>query len=152
MTPTHRLNLADVERVPVDAAMCRSLVAQARRHRELAVAARAIPDLVGGFQVAYDGCRKVALSVVLASGLRPKSAAHHKVTFDAAAALVARHRNGAEASAIKKSLDDATDLRQIRAGSEYRAEEVTAANLEDAVAILDELLDALPALLDQLLA
>jgi hypothetical protein len=151
MTPTHRLDVTQVEAVPRDPAVCRELVRQAHAHRSSAAAIGEM-DGEGAFQLAYDGCRKIALAVVLAGGARPRSAAHHEVTFDAAAALVAAHRSGADRTALRRSLDDATDLRRVRGGAEYRGETVHASTLAEAMEILDELLAGLPALAEDLLA
>jgi len=62
-------------------------------------------DLEGAFQIAYDGCRKVALALVLAYGVRAKGeGGHHGATFNAAAAALASN-NGARflRSAAKNS-------------------------------------------------
>jgi hypothetical protein len=150
MTPTHRLDVTQVEAIPRDPVVCRELVRQAQAHRSSAAAIAPV-DGEGAFQLAYDGCRKLALAVVLASGARPRSAAHHEVTFDAAAALVTAHRGGADRTALRRSLDDATDLRRVRGGTEYRGETVHAATLTEAVEILDELIAGLPTLVEDLL-
>jgi hypothetical protein len=151
MTPTHRLDVRDVERVPRDPEVCRELVRQAHAHRASAGAITPV-DAEGAFQLAYDGCRKIALALVLASGVRPRGTAHHEITFDAAAALVDRHRTGPRARDLRRSLDDATDLRRVRGGAEYRGEQVDGATVDEAVVILDELLAHLPDLVETLLA
>lgn len=89
MGPTHRLDVKDLDIVPVDAQTCRTLVQQSGAHLRSALMLREV-DAEGAFQLAYDGCRKVALAVVSAVGTRPRGAAHHAVTFDAAAAVVVR--------------------------------------------------------------
>ncbi len=150
MTPTHHLDAKDLERVPRDPDVCQELVRQSRAHRASAAAIAEV-DPEGAFQLAYDGCRKIALGVVLAGGTRPRSAAQHEVTFDAAAALVAVHRSGATLHALRPALDDATDLRRVRGGSEHRGERVPPATVDEAVAILDELLSGLPDMVDDLL-
>ena len=47
-------------------------------------------------------------------------------------------------NATARDLDDATDLRVIRAGSQNRAEKITLAAVNDAIDILNALLIALP--------
>src|SRR5680860_831987 len=79
-------------------------------------------DLEGAFQIAYDGCRKVCLALALAYGVRAKGdTGHHAAMFNAAAAALASNLTA------RNLVDDATDLRFIRAGSEYRAEKITPA-------------------------
>jgi hypothetical protein len=150
MTPTHRLDVSQVEAVPRDPAVCRELVRQALAHRSSAAVIAQV-DGEGAFQLTYDGCRKLALALVLASGARPRSAAHHEVTFDAAAALVSTHRSGSARADLRRSLDDATDLRRVRGGTEYRGEAVHTATLAEAMEILDELIAGLPDLVEDLL-
>lgn len=147
-TPLSKLVLdGHLELVPVDAATCRELVHQARNHALTAVAGRGIGDLEGAFQIAYDGCRKVCLALALAYGVRAKGdTGHHAATFNAAAAALASN------VAARDLVDDATDLRFIRAGSEYRAEKITAAAVNDAIDILNGLLAALPPVMDARLA
>ncbi len=150
MSPTHRVRPSDLDAIPRDAAVCRELVEQARAHgRSATVIATVDPE--GAFQLAHDGCRKVALAVVHAAGRRPKGAAHHAVTFDAAASLVIEHRQDEERQCLTSALDDATDLRHVRGGSEYRGEKVPSITVDEAIAVLAELLDGLPALVDELL-
>lgn len=146
MGPTHRLDVKDLDIVPVDAQTCRALVQQSGAHLRSAQMLREV-DAEGAFQLAYDGCRKVALAVVSAVGTRPRGPAHHAVTFDAAAAVVVRD-GGARAAALKRALDDATDLRRVRGAAEYRGESVAAADVTDAIDVLTELLDGLPGLVE----
>lgn len=63
MSPTRRLNLAEVEPVPVDAAACCDLLRQSANHLASARAVAAI-DPEGAFALGYDGCRKVALATI----------------------------------------------------------------------------------------
>jgi hypothetical protein len=136
-----------LEQVPVDSATCRELVHQARNHALTAVAAREIGDFEGAFQIAYDGCRKVCLALALAYGVRAKGdTGHHATTFNAAAATLSGN------VAARDLVDDATDLRFVRAGSEYRAEKITLAAVNDAIDILGGLLAALPPVMDARLA
>lgn len=147
-TPLSRLVMeGHLEQVPVDATICRELVHQARNHALTAAAGRGIGDLEGAFQIAYDGCRKVCLSLALAHGVRAKGdTGHHAATFNAAAAALADNVSA------RDLVDDATDLRFIRAGSEYRAEKITAAAVHDAIDILHGLLAALPPVMEARLA
>jgi len=153
MTPARHSPLSKLvtgghfEQVPVDSATCRELVHQARNHALTAVAAREIGDLEGAFQIAYDGCRKVALALGLAYGVRAKGdTGHHAATFNAAAAALSSN------IVARDLVDEATDLRFVRAGSEYRAEKITVAVVGDAIDILGGLLAALPPVMDARLA
>lgn len=147
-TPLSKLVTAGhLEQVPVDSATCRELVHQARNHALTAVAARDLGDLEGAFQIAYDGCRKVCLGLALAYGVRAKGeGGHHAATFNAAAATLSSN------IAARDLVDDATDLRFVRAGSEYRAEKITEAAVGDAIDILGGLLAAVPPVMDARLA
>lgn len=147
-TPLSKLVIdGHLEQVPVDAAICRELVHQARNHALTAGAGRQIGDFEGAFQIAYDGCRKVCLALALAYGVRAKGdTGHHAATFNAAAAALASNL------VARNLVDDATDLRFIRAGSEYRAEKITAAAVNDAIDILNGLLAALPPVMEARLA
>lgn len=156
MTPARRTELSrmvmagELEQVPVDATVCRTMVEQARRHARTAAAGRDLGDHEGAFQLAYDGCRKVALALVLAYGVRPSGAqGHHADTFAAAAAVV---RNHGARSDVRQSVDDAADLRFARSGAEYRAEVVTRDAVDDALAILDELLAGLTPVMERRLS
>jgi len=153
MTPARHSPLSKLaasghlEQVPVDGATCRELVHQARNHALTAVAAREIGDFEGAFQIAYDGCRKVCLALALAYGVRAKGdTGHHATTFNAAAATLSGNVRA------RDLVDDATDLRFVRAGSEYRAEKITLAAVNDAIDILGGLLAALPPVMDARLA
>ena len=153
MTPARHTPLSKLaagghlEQVPVDSATCRELVHQARNHALTAVAAREIGDFEGAFQIAYDGCRKVCLALALAYGVRAKGdTGHHATTFNAAAATLSGNVRA------RDLVDDATDLRFVRAGSEYRAEKITLAAVNDAIDILGGLLAALPSVMDARLA
>jgi len=153
MTPARHTPLSKLaagghlEQVPVDSATCRELVHQARNHALTAVAAREIGDFEGAFQIAYDGCRKVCLALALAYGVRAKGdTGHHATTFNAAAATLSGNVRA------RDLVDDATDLRFVRAGSEYRAEKITLAAVNDAIDILGGLLAALPPVMDARLA
>jgi len=156
-TPLSKLVMdGHLEQVPVDSATCRELVHQARNHALTAVAAREIGDFEGAFQIAYDGCRKVCLALALAYGVRAKGdTGHHATTFNAAAATLSGNAAAATLSgnaAARDLVDDATDLRFVRAGSEYRAEKITLAAVNDAIDILGGLLAALPPVMDARLA
>lgn len=150
MGPTRRLDVRDLEAVPVDSQTCRTLVEQSNAHLRSAQMLEEL-DAEGAFQLAYDGCRKVALAVVSAAGSRPRGPAHHAVTFDAAAALVVLH-GGEGVPALKRALDDATDLRRVRGAAEYHGESVAPADVGDAIEILGELLAGLPAVVESQLA
>lgn len=153
MTPARHTPLSKLvmdghhEQVPVDTATCRELVHQARNHALTAVAARGIGDFEGAFQIPYDGCRKVCLALALAYGVRAKGdTGHHAATFNAAAAALSGN------VLARDLVDEATDLRFVRAGSEYRAEKITVAAVNDAIDILGGLLAALPPVMDTRLA
>ncbi|SFK46884.1 hypothetical protein [Cellulomonas sp. KH9] len=156
MTPARRTELSrmvtagELEQVPVDPVVCRTMVEQARRHGRTAAAGRDLGDQEGAFQLAYDGCRKVALALVLAFGVRPSGdRGHHADTFAAAAAIL---RNHSTQVGVRQSLDDAADLRFARSGAEYRAEVVSADTVDDALAILDELLAGLEPVMERRLS
>ena len=101
----------------------------------------------GAFQIAYDGCRKVCLALALTCGGRAKSdTGHHAATFNAAAATLSGNVRA------RDLVDEATDLRFVRAGSEYRAEKISVAAVSDAIDILGGLLAALPPVMDARLA
>jgi|GEM_PF-2001300 len=153
MTPARHTPLSKLvtgghlEQVPVDSATCRELVHQASNHALTAVAARDLGDFEGAFQIAYDGCRKVCLALALSYGVRAKGATgHHAATFNAAAATLSSN------IVARDLVDEATDLRFIRAGSEYRAEKITVAAVNDSIDILGGLLAALPPVMDARLA
>ncbi|WHP16848.1 hypothetical protein [Cellulomonas sp. ES6] len=156
MTPARRTELSrmvvdgELEQVPVDPTVCRTMVEQARRHARTAAAGRDMDDLEGAFQLAYDGCRKVALALVLSFGVRPSGErGHHADTFAAAAAIV---RNHAGQGTLGQAVDDASDLRFARSGAEYRAEVVDESAVDDALTILDELLVGLVPVMEGRLA
>ncbi len=94
-------------------------------------------DPEGAFQLAYDACRKLCLALLLAAGLRPKGdeRGSHAVTFEGAAAL-------AESFGQRRIVDDASNLRFVRHGTEYRAEQVSTQDAQEAVDIGGELADA----------
>ena len=69
----------------------------------------------------------------LATGVRPRSAAAHVVTFEAAAAIASRFKQ-------RRVVDEAGQLRFVRHGAEYRAEVVSDCDAGDAIHIGDELL------------
>ena len=147
-TPLSRLVIdGHLEQVPVDGDTCHELVHQGRNHALTAAAGREIGDFEGAFQIAYDGCRKVCLVLALAYGVRAKGdTGHQAATFNAAAAALASNITA------RDLVDEATDLRFIRAGSQYRAEKITAAAVNDAIDILNALVGALPPVMDARLA
>lgn len=151
MTPTKNVRASelvmsgDLRQVPVDPDACREMVTQARRHVGTATFGRDTGDLEGAFQLAYDGCRKVAHGFVLAWGVRPSGDSHHASTFNAAAALL---RNDPATRQLVEVVDDATDLRYARAGAQYEAEQLGAAEVDDALRTLTTLLAALPPLME----
>lgn len=148
MNPTRRLDLAEVEPVPVDPTACRDLLRQAGSHL---VSARTIAadDPEGAFVLGYDGCRKAALATMLAVGTRPRGDAHHETTFNAAAAIAAKHLD--DHDPVCRALDDATDLRRVRHATQYCGETVAAEAATDAIDILAALLGDLSDLVDRLL-
>lgn len=153
MTPARKTELSkmvlagELERVPVDPDVCRTMVEQARRHAKTAAAGRDLEDYEGAFQLAYDACRKVALALVLSFGVRPAGeSGHHGDTFAAAAAIIRNHANHA---ALRQSIDDASDLRFARSGAEYRAETITANAVDDSLTILGELLAGLVPVMEE---
>ena len=149
MTPA-RVGLADLiaegslERVTVDAETCSHLMTQARNHLRTAAAGLQIVDTEGAFQLAYDACRKACLGLILAMGLRPRGEAHHAVTFKAAAAIA--HTFGGH-----QIVNDASHLRFIRHGAEYRAETVSLEDAQDAIDTGTELIDLLEPKIQQIL-
>ncbi|TDD55054.1 hypothetical protein E1263_26530 [Kribbella antibiotica] len=133
-----------VERVPVDESVTSNLLRQAGNHLRTAAAGAEDGDPEGAFQLAYDACRKISLALVMATGLRPKGQSAHVITFNAAAAIASNF--GASRVVI-----DAAELRYVRHGAEYRAETVGAADMEDALAIGNELLKTLQPAIEQIL-
>jgi hypothetical protein len=115
----------ELERVPVDAAVCEHLLEQAANHLRTAAAGLAGADPEGAFQLAYDANRKAALAFLLATGLRPKGQGAHATTFEAARQL-APHR-------LPQALRDAGNLRFVRNNAEYRAEHVDLGDVQDAI-------------------
>jgi hypothetical protein len=134
-----------VERVPVDEDVCRNLVRQAVNHLRTAQSAVDAGDVEGGYQLAYDACRKVSLALVLALGLRPVGKGHHAVTFEAAAVA-------AEAFGGRPVVDDAADLRHIRHGAQYLAESIAADDAQDSIDVGLELVESLAPQIDRILA
>jgi len=141
---TRLLAEGGLERIPVDAQVCTELLRQAANHLRTATAGTAGGDHEGAFQLAYDASRKTCLALVMATGLRPKGDAPHAVTFEAAAAI-------ADNFGGRHLVEDASNLRFVRHGSEYRAEIVSADDAEDAIAIGTELLAALTPRVEQIL-
>ncbi len=133
-----------VERIPVDAEVCGNLLRQSANHLRTAVAGVTGDDSEGAFQLAYDACRKACLSLVIATGLRPKGDAAHAVTFEAAAAIAANFGS-------RRLVADAGELRYVRHGAEYRAETVTAEDTNEAIEIGRELLAELTPRIEQIL-
>lgn len=133
-----------VERVPIDADVCAHLLRQSGNHLRTAIAGNEGGDPEGAFQLAYDACRKACLALVLATGLRPKGEAAHAVTFEAAAAIAANFGG-------RRLVEDASDLRFVRHGAEYRAEAVKVEDSLDAIAIGEELVEKLTPRVEQIL-
>lgn len=133
-----------IERVPVDEEVVSNLLRQSGNHLRTATAGALADDPEGAFQLAYDACRKSCLAVVMATGLRPKGQAAHVITFEAAAVIAANF-------GARQIVTDAAQLRYVRHGAEYRAETVSAADVEDALAIGDELIKTLTPAIEQIL-
>lgn len=133
-----------VERVTVDQEVVANLLRQAGNHLRTAAAGAEAGDPEGAFQLAYDACRKTSLALVMATGLRPKDQSAHVITFNAAAAI-------ASSFGASRIVIDAAELRYVRHGAEYRAEAVSAADIEDALAIGAELIKTLQPAIDQIL-
>ncbi|GAA3143166.1 hypothetical protein JOF29_000763 [Kribbella aluminosa] len=138
------ISAGEIERVPVDKEVITNLLRQAGNHLRTAAAGAADDDPEGAFQLAYDACRKTSLALVMATGLRPKGQSAHVTTFDAAAAIASNFGG-------RQIVTDAAQLRYVRHGAECRAETVSAADVEDALALGDELLKALRSAIDQIL-
>lgn len=138
------ISAGDIERVPVDQAVVTNLLRQAGNHLRTAAAGAEAGDPEGAFQLAYDACRKTSLALVMATGLRPKGQSAHVITFDAAAAIASNFGS-------RQIVTEAAQLRYVRHGAEYRAEAVSAADVEDALAIGAELIKALETAIDQIL-
>lgn len=149
--PTHALDPAEVEAVPVDLAVVRALRQQAAQHL---VSARTIADTdpEGAFALAYDASRKAALAACAAAGVRPRGPAHHAVTFDAALRVVQSRRARVDVTRIQAALDAGTDLRRVRSGTEYRGEVVAPHDVRDALDVADELISELSPVIDSLLS
>lgn len=133
-----------LERVPVDQEVVTNLLRQASNHLRTAAAGAADDDPEGAFQLAYDACRKSSLALVMATGLRPKGQAAHVITFEAAAVIASNF-------GARQIFTDAAQLRYVRHGAEYRAETVSAADVDDAIAIGDELIKTLQPAIEQIL-
>jgi hypothetical protein len=138
------ISAGDVERVPVDQAVVTNLLRQAGNHLRTAAAGADAGDPEGAFQLAYDACRKTSLALVMATGLRPKGQSAHVTTFDAAAAIASNF-------GARQIVTDAAQLRYVRHGAEYRAEAVSAADVEDALVIGADLIKALETAIAQIL-
>jgi hypothetical protein len=93
--------------------------------------------------LAYDACRKTSLGLLMAQAAAEGQAAH-VTTFDAAAAIDDNFGG-------RQIVTDAAHLRNVRHGAEDRAETVSAADFEDALAIGDELIEALQPAIEQIL-
>lgn len=138
------LTEGSLERVPVDADVAGNLLRQAGNHLRTAVAGAAGGDNEGAFQLAYDACRKSCLALVLVMGLRPKGDAPHVTTFKAAAAI-------ADSFGAAPLITDAGNLRYVRHGAEYRAETVGGGDVQDAIGIGEELLEAISPRVEQII-
>ena len=138
------ISAGEVERVPVDQEVVANLLRQAGNHLRTAAAGADAGDPEGAFQLAYDACRKTSLALVMATGLRPKGQSAHVTTFEAAAAI-------ASSFGSRQTVTDAAELRYVRHGAEYRAEAVSAADVEDALAIGADLLKAFEPAIGQIL-
>jgi hypothetical protein len=150
MNPAARVALAtllsegSLERVPVDADVCRNLMRQAGNH--LVTAAGGVEgDPEGAFALSYDACRKACLALVMAMGLRSKGESEHRITFEAAAAI-------SESFGCRAVVNDAADLRHVRHGAEYRAETISLSDARDAIDIGRELVEALVPNVERILA
>lgn len=150
MNPAARVTLAELmrdgalERVPVDADVCRNLVRQAGNHLRTAQAGIDAGDVEGGYQLAYDACRKLCLGLVLALGLRPVGKRHHAATFEAAAAAASSFEG-------RSIVDDAADLRHVRHGAEYLAEAIALVDAQDSVAVGLELVETVGPQIERIL-
>ena len=138
------LNEGAIERVPVDQEVVTNLLRQAGNHLRTAAAGVDADDPEGAFQLAYDACRKSSLAVVMATGLRPKGQSAHLITFEAAAVIASNF-------GARQIVTDAAQLRYVRHGAEYRAETVSVADVDDAIAIGDELIKTLNPAIEQIL-
>lgn len=138
------MSAGEIERVPVDQAVVTNLLRQAGNHLRTAAAGADAGDPEGAFQLAYDACRKTSLALVMATGLRPKGQSAHITTFEAAAAI-------ADNFGGRQIVTDAAELRYVRHGAEYRAEAVSDTDVEDALAIGDELIKALQLAIERIL-
>jgi hypothetical protein len=138
------ISAGEVERVPVDQDVVTNLLRQAGNHLRTAAAGAEADDPEGAFQLAYDACRKTCLALVMATGLRPKGQSAHVATFEAAGVI-------ASSFGGRQVVTDASQLRYVRHGAEYRAETVSAADVADALQIGDELIKALEPAIDRIL-
>lgn len=133
------------ETVTVNADDVRALLDQAGKHVATARAALDLEDFEGAHTMAYDACRKTALALVWATGLRPKGEGHHEATFEAASAI-------ADSFGAEGIVQDAGNLRYARNSSQYRARSISSEDAEDAVSIADELAQTLREPVEQILA
>jgi hypothetical protein len=133
-----------IERVPVDQDVVTNLLRQAGNHLRTATAGASDDDPEGAFQLAYDACRKTSLALVMAMGLRPKGQAAHVITFEAAAVIASNF-------GARQVVTEAAQLRYVRHGAEYRAETVSAAEVDDAIALGHELIEKLQVGIEQIL-
>lgn len=138
------LTEGSIERVPVDQEVVSNLLRQAGNHLRTAATGASADDPEGAFQLAYDACRKSSLALVMATGLRPKGQAAHLITFEAAAVIASNF-------GARQIITDAAQLRYVRHGAEYRAETVSAADVDDAIAIGEELIKTLQQAVEQIL-
>ncbi|TWD80673.1 hypothetical protein FB561_1760 [Kribbella amoyensis] len=138
------ISAGEIERVLADQEVVANLLRQAGNHLRTAAAGADADDPEGAFQLAYDACRKTCLALVMATGLRPKGQSAHVATFAAAGAIAATFGG-------RQIVTDAGQLRYVRHGAEYRAETVSAADVADALAIGDELIQALEPAIDRIL-
>lgn len=133
VTISDLLREGSLDQVPVDPEVVRHLQHQAGNHLRTARAGVGGGDPEGAFQLAYDACRKLAMALLLAAGLRPKAdKGHHAVTFEGAGTLAASFGQ-------RKIVDEAGDLRYVRNSAEYRAETVDIEDANDAIAIGEDL-------------
>lgn len=140
------LQEGSIEAVPVDATVVGHLGTQASNHLRTAQAGADSGDNEGAFQLAYDACRKQCMALILAAGFRPRNEkGHHAVTFEAAAALATNFGK-------RKLVNEAGDLRYVRNNAEYRAEVVDRKDVDDAIAIGLDLVEAFTDPIEKLLS
>jgi hypothetical protein len=130
------INEGRLGRVTVDSTTVTQMQEHAGKHVQTAQMGLGIGDNEGCFLLSYDACRKLCAALLFAMGFRVTGEGHHATTFEAAAVI-------AESFGQQSIVSNAGDLRWVRNSNEYRGENVSPDEAQEALDIANELLVAL---------